>query len=83
MSEEPMALEVINKINDKLKFFCRKNRFISRERQIMLGNAHNQPYFDYACPAWYPNSLKNTKKKIKIMQIKCIRFRLRLDTSHI
>ena len=70
MSEEPMALKVIIKLNDKLKFFCRKNRFISPELQIMLCNALNQPHFDYACPAWYPNSLKNTKKKIKIMQIK-------------
>ena len=31
MSGEPMALKVINKINDKLKFFCKKSRFISQE----------------------------------------------------
>ena len=79
MSGEPMALKVINKINDKLKFFCKKSRFISQELRRMLCSALNQPHFDYACPAWYPNSLKNTKKKLKIMQIKCIRFCLRLD----
>ena len=31
MSGEPMAFKVINKINDKLKFFCKKSRFISQE----------------------------------------------------
>ena len=31
MSREPMVLKVTNKINGKLKFFYRKNRFLSRE----------------------------------------------------
>ena len=30
MSGEPMALKVINKINGKLKFVCRKNSFLTR-----------------------------------------------------
>ena len=31
MSGEPMALKVINKINGKVKFIYRKNRFLSPE----------------------------------------------------
>ena len=82
MSGEPMALKVISKINSKLKFLYRKNKFLSLELQRMLCNALIQPHFDYACPAWYPNSTEKTKKKIQIMQNKCIRFCLRLDKMH-
>ena len=31
------------------------------------------------CPAWYPNLNEKTKKKIQIMQNKCLRFCLKLD----
>ena len=49
----------------------------------MLCNALIQPHFDYTCPVWYPNlTEKKTKKKIKIIQNKCIRFCLRLDKMH-
>ena len=82
MSGEPMALKVINKINGKLKFLYRKNRFLSLELRRMPCNALIQPHFDYACPAWYPNFTEKTKKKIQIMQNKCIRFCLRLDKIH-
>ena len=81
MSGEPMALKVINKINGKLKFLYRKNRFLSPELRRMLCNALIQPYFDYACPAWYPNLTEKTKNKIQIMQNKCIKFCLRLAVT--
>ena len=45
----------------------------------MLCNAFMQPHFDYACPAWYPNLTGKMKKKIQIMQSKCVRSCLRLD----
>ena len=51
MSGVPMALKVINKINGKLKFLYRKNRFLSPELRRMLCNALIQAHFDYACPA--------------------------------
>ena len=63
MSEEPMALKVINKINGKLKFLYRKNRFLSPELRRMLCNTLIQPHFDYTCPAWYPNLTEKTKEK--------------------
>ena len=82
MSGEPMALKVINKINGKLKFLYRKNRFLSPELRRMLCNALIQPHFDYACPAWYPNLNEKLKKKIQIVQNKCIRFCLRRNKMH-
>ena len=83
MSCEPMQLKVINKIYGILNFFYRKNRYPTKELRRMLCNALIQPHFDYECPAWYPNlNKKKTKKKIQIMQNKCIRFCLKLDKMH-
>ena len=82
ISGEPIALEVINKINGKLKFFYRKNRFLSPELWRMLCSALIQSHFDYTCPAWYPNLTEKMKKKIQTMQNKCIRFCLRPDKMH-
>ena len=49
----------------------------------MLYNALIEPYFDYACPAWYANlTEEKTKNKIQIMQNKYVRFCLRLDKMH-
>ena len=79
MSGEPMALKVVNKINGKLKFLYRKNKILTPELRRMLCNALIQPHFDYACTAWYPNRTEKAKKKIQIMQNKCIQFCHRLD----
>ena len=46
MLGEPMALKVINKINGKLKFLYRKNRFLSPELRRILCNVLIQPHFD-------------------------------------
>ena len=74
-----MALKVVNKINGKLKFLFRKTKFVTPELRRMLCNVLIQSHFANACTAWYPNLTKKTKKKIQIMQNKCIRFCLRLD----
>ena len=60
----------------------RKNRFLSPELRKMLCNVLIQSHFDYACPAWYLNLTEKTKKKMQIMQNKCIRFCLSLDKMH-
>ena len=62
MSGESMALKVIKKINQKLKFLCRKNRFLTPELRRLLCNAIIQSHFDYACSAWYPNLTQKLKK---------------------
>ena len=84
LSGESMALNVINKINSKLKFLYRKNKFLTPDLKRMLCNALIQPHFDYACSAWYPQLTMNLKKKIQVAQNKCIRFCLELEnTAHI
>ena len=79
MSGETMALSVINKINNKLKFLYRKNRFSTPTLRRLLCNALIQPHFDYACFAWYPNLTKKLKNRIQTLQNKCIRLCLQLD----
>ena len=60
---EPMALKALNKINGKLKFLYRKNKFLTPTLCRMLCNAIIQPHFDYACSAWYPNLNEKLKKR--------------------
>ena len=79
MSGEAMALHVIHKINNKLKFLYRKNDFLTPTLKRLLCNALTQPHFDYACSAWYPNLSKKLKHRIQTTQNKCMRFCLRLD----
>ena len=79
LSGEPMALNVISKLNTRLKFLYRKNRFLTPRLRRMLCNALIQPHFDYACSVWYPNLNKRIKNKLQTLQNKCIRFCLSLD----
>ena len=75
-----MALRVIEKINSRPKFLYRKNRFLDVPiRRPLLCNVLNQPHFDYACAAWYPNLTKKIKDKLQATQNKCIRFCLKLQ----
>ena len=79
---KPMALKALNKINGKLKFLNRKNKFLTPILRRMLCNAVIQVQFNYACCAWYPKLNKKLKKKIHIAQNKCIRFCLKLDKRY-
>ena len=79
-----MAHKVIRKVNARLKFLHRKNKYLTPNLRRLLCNALIQPHFDYACSAWYPNLSKKLKSIIQTSQIECIRFYLRLDKmSHI
>ena len=44
-----------------------------------MRNATEQSYFDYTCSAWYSNLTQSLKKKLQIMQSKCIHFCITLD----
>ena len=79
LNGESMALYVINKINAKIKFLYRKNRFLSPALRRLLCNAIIQPHFDYACATWYPSLNKVLKQKLQTAQNKCIRFCLLLN----
>ena len=60
MSGESMAHKVIGKVNARLRFLHRKNKYITLNLRRLLCNALIQPHFDYACSAWYPNLSKKT-----------------------
>ena len=79
-----MALKVIEKINGRLEFLWRKNKFLTPPLKRLLCNVLIQPHFDYASSAWYPNLQKKLSDKLQICQNKCIRFCLSLgNRSHI
>ena len=61
LSGESMATHVINKVNSRLRFFYRQNKFLDIPLRSLLCNAMIQPFFYYACNTWYPN----LKKKLK------------------
>ena len=66
MSGESMAHKVISKVNAKLKFLHRKNKYLTPNLRRLLCNALTQPRFDYACSTWYPNLSKNWKTEFKL-----------------
>ena len=76
-----MALKVISKINCSLRFLYRKNRFLSQPLRRLLCNAPIKPHFSYACSALYPNLNNRLKSKLQILQNKCIRFCLNLNST--
>ena len=73
---ETMSLQVIKKINTRLRFSYRKNRFLSQHLGRLMCNALIQIHFDYACSAWYPNLNKNLETKLQTLQNKMNTFLL-------
>ena len=70
LSRETMALKIINKVNDRLRFLYRKNRYLSSYPKRLLCNAIIQLHFDYACSAWN----KKFKSQLQTIQNNCTRF---------
>ena len=58
-----MALNVVSKVNTRLKFLYRKKKFLQSQLRRLLRNALIQPDFDYACSVWYPNLNKIFRTK--------------------
>ncbi len=65
---ESMALDVIKKVNGRLKFLWRKHKFLTPSLRRLLCNALIQPHFDFAVSAWYPNLNKKLSTKLQICQ---------------
>ena len=63
-----MATHVINKVNSRLRFLCRQNKFLGIPLRRLLCNAMIQLFFDYAWNAWYPNLNKNFKNPLETAQ---------------
>ena len=74
-----MALHVLNKIDARLRFLYTQNRSLNNPLRRLLCNAIIQPFFDYACPAWYPSLRKDLQKWLQVSQNNCVRFCLQLD----
>ena len=84
LSGESMATKVLGKINAKIRFLYRKNKFLTYGLRRLLCNTLIQPHFDYACSAWYQNLNQKLLKKMQTTQNKCIHFCLQLgNRSHI
>ena len=66
-------------LTSRLKFLYRQNRFLNKPLRRLLCNAMIQPFFDYACPAWYPSLRKDLQKRLQVSQNNCVRFCLQLD----
>ena len=49
-----MATKILGKINGQLRFLYRKQNFLDFPLLRLLANALIQPYFDFACSAWFP-----------------------------
>ena len=74
-----MVESILSKINSKLRFLYRKQKFLSKDIRRLLCNSLIQPHYDFACCSWYPLLTQNFKKRLQISQNKCIRFCLNLN----
>ena len=78
MSGESMAHKVISKVNARLKFLHRKNKYLTPSLRRLLCNALKRLCIPY------PNLSKKLKNRIQTSQNNCIRVCLKLDKmSHI
>ena len=64
LSGESMALHVVNKINSRLRFLHRNNRYLTQSLRRLLCNSLIQPHLDYASLCWFPNLTEKFKKKV-------------------
>ena len=81
-SGESMAHIVTRKINARLKFLHRKNKYLKPNLHCLLCSVSMQPRFDYACSAWYPSLSEKLKTRIQTLQKKCIHFCLQLNKMY-
>ena len=73
-----MATHVTEKVNSRLRFLYRKNKFLDILLRRLLCNKMIQPFFDYVCNVWYPNLNKKIKNCLQAAHNKCIMFCLKL-----
>ena len=64
---------VIQKVNQTLKFFYRKNSYFNFKEKKMLCTALIQPRFDYGCNSWFGNLYTGLKHKVQTAQNKVMR----------
>ena len=81
LSGELMALHVLNKINSRLRFLYRQNRFLSKPLRRLLCNAMIQPFLTTLILHGTPSLRKDEQKRLHDSQNNCVRFCLQLDKN--
>ena len=64
LTGESMVLNVIDKLNSRLKFLHRQNCFSTPPLRKLLCNALTQPFFVYAFIAWFPILSKKLRLRL-------------------
>ena len=75
-----MAMKSLRKINTKLQFLYRQNKFLNPKLRRLLCNSLIQAHFDYTCISWYPLINQKKRNKLHVTQNKCICFCLKLNS---
>ena len=65
LSGESMVLNVIDKVNSRLKFLHRQNRFSTSPLRRLLCNTLIQTLLDHAYTALFPNLLKKLRLRLR------------------
>ena len=60
-----MTYKVISKVNARLNFINRKNKYLTPNLHCLLCNTLIKSHVDYPCSSWYPNLSKNLKNRIQ------------------
>ena len=77
LSGESMVLHVLDEINSRFLYI--QNRFLNKPVWRLPCNTMIQPFFDYACSAWYTTLRRDLQKRLQVSQNNCVRFCLQLD----
>ena len=64
LNGKSMAESVLSKINNKLRFLYRKQKFLDKDIRRLLCNALIQPHYDLACSSWFPLLTEKFEKKV-------------------
>lgn len=73
-----MALKVISKVNQRVRFIARLSTFLNRRALEILSGALVQCHYDYACSSWYSAIPKILKTRLQSAQNKLVRIILKL-----
>ena len=76
-----MALNIIDKVNSRLKFLHRQSRFLTPLLRRLFRNALIQPLSDYACTGWFSNLSKRLQLRFQVSENIWIGFCVQLDKT--
>ena len=65
---EPMACNVLSKVNARLKFLYQKSKYFDSSIRKLFVSSLVQCHYDYACSFWFASLTKRTKSKFTVFQ---------------